>query len=327
MLPLFITPEEFTLLQNPDIVEYKYRLIYKLLYYTKIRVKDLLHLRFDQVEESEDEDGGILRQGKKATNVDERLFKELLDFIEFDKRRREVKPNQKESDFVFVGQRGPHTVITLNRTISEHCRLVGIRRHLSSTSFQQSAIGKKIALVNYRAKNLQLRKSLLFIFFSDPREEQDSLRVALLHENFEMLQKFDKTVEDKKSVEYYALDNLSLTMIRFESLVSYPDIEEGVIGKSGVFYFVESDTQVLGPAHEKNLEQILHTTSDDTVVSIVFLNNKAKPLKLKETNFASISAMNLGKTISLIDLYNKELGGTFSESVVDFLDKMESKYE
>lgn len=138
----YITLDEVEKLSTDERIPYKWRLIYRVLFFSALRASELLTARFRQLVWNRDGFFLLLeRQKNKTKNELTPMRKEDFKEVWWYCKNRESLLDS----YIFVGQRGKHTVQHLNRMIKQHTKIVGVRSYLASHSFRR---GRVVHLAN-----------------------------------------------------------------------------------------------------------------------------------------------------------------------------------
>jgi len=140
----YITESELKQLLDPDLVPWKYRIIYRILYYSALRAGELMkikpkHLIRQTNNEDSREEYFLLLEHQKNQEKNEytpiRLedYTILLDYC----KQHDIKKNQ----LIFSNRQDiPHSVSWLNRQLKKHCVKVGLNKPISSHSFRAGRV-------------------------------------------------------------------------------------------------------------------------------------------------------------------------------------------
>jgi len=141
----FITEQEYLLLQENELIPYKYRLMYRVLYHSAFRIDELLSLKPEDLKIEENQNNheleyyAVLKKQKSGPEGEfvpllPKDYKLLQDYIKKQKKRPD--------EYIFTGQRGRHTGSWINEQFKRHCKMTGIRV-LTTHAFRRAFITRQ----------------------------------------------------------------------------------------------------------------------------------------------------------------------------------------
>ena len=139
-----VSENDLQLLQDPDLITWKHRIIYTVLFYSGLRASELLTLKPRQLRKrfnSEDNRNEYFirleQQKNKEINEDtplrERDYADLISYIQAN--------DVRSHEFVFTSRLKKHnTVEWLNRCLKTQCKKLGIMKNITSHSFRKGRV-------------------------------------------------------------------------------------------------------------------------------------------------------------------------------------------
>jgi hypothetical protein len=290
--------DEFQKLQDDNIDE-KSKLIYSLLYTTKIDINDLLNATCDQLIEM-DGKGYIKTILNNFIELDNDVFNRLIHFLSLLKKpwgypeAKYVFVNKKQKvNYIFESRKTDHNykTTTLYSKFKKHCQMVGIERDLTLTSLTKNSLGSTITQIDQKLIhsrqmliiliNCPLMKNIRFQIFIDSYEE--------LHNYSKILSEYEKEVFIYQNLQLTFINTLSIDEININLLLTETKSDHVFLYLN--FPKLSSQTDFIQPLEKKiaNLTYVIEKNNS-------ILKSKAKKV------FEKLLANNLIEKLHFIDL-------------------------